>query len=230
MSQLFSNDPDVNALMENRCGLPKVMIDVSQPVRVNQLVGKTFNGGWEAIEAQMSVVFSEVSEMIESIAKRDYKTLQDDQQDVLFTHSGMIGISGYLLNSAVDFERVCENQFSKFDTTPEDAAITAAMFTRQGMQVRTSHVIDQTTGQDYYITLSDADQYDAKGRECPKNKWLKSHQYQDPRLTLLPAPVVERLHVDEPKAEHFIVERLDRFIKTLQGIREKVAAEQNIQL
>lgn len=223
-------DSDINGLMENTAPVPTVLIDIAEPVRVNQLVGKTFNGGWDAIDTQVEIVFSELSEMIESIARRDYKTLQDDNMDVFFTAAGMLGISGMLLNAGIDFERVCENQYSKFDTSLEDAETTASMFAKQGMVTRYSHVVDQSSGKEYWITLSDADQLDAKGRKCPKNKWLKSHKYSDPQLTLLPGGVVERLHVDEPNASSFIVERLGRFIKTLEGIRSKVAAEQGIKL
>lgn len=192
----FILDNDFEGLQAGTAPVPIVAIDLSAGVRINQLTGKTFNGDWEAIERQFDIMYREVMEMKESIVNRDYKTLQDDHADVLFTLSGMYGISGMLLGAAVDFERVCANQYDKFDTTAEKAELTRAKYANYGMETVTREVTDPHDGRVWYITFSAKDQLDEKGRMAVEGKWLKSHLYSDPVLTHLPAVVVEKLHID----------------------------------
>lgn len=173
--------------------VPSISIDISPAVTINQIVGKTFNGDWEAVEKQFGLFYSEVMELKETIDNRTVGAMMMEQGDCLFTLAGFFGINGTLFTVNDDFKAICDNQFDKFDTTPEDALKTANKYTEAGMVVLTRDVVDPNSGKTFYITLSAKDQNDLKGRLAVKNKWLKSHKYKELVFSEIPSYVVDKL-------------------------------------
>lgn len=158
---------------------------------VNALVGNETNSGWEAADHQLKIIRSEWEELSEGVETRDLHETRDGIADVLFTVYGLAHRLG--LDADGDYDDMMTSQWSKFDTTEDDALLTQQKYVDKGMAVVTVDRFHPETGEILRVTLSSMDQLDDKGRFCPKGKWLKSHRFMEPVFKPLPSTVANRL-------------------------------------
>lgn len=163
------------------------MSNFTDTAKINALAGNQYNGGWSAIEHQLRIIQSEWDETCDDGVKaRNIHELRDGIADVLFTVYGLAHRAG--IDADSDFEKVVESQFTKFDPTVEDAALTRDKYKALGIEVyqELRQITRHNIITDCWVTYSAKDQLDAKGRECPEGKWLKSHRFQEPVFDPLP--------------------------------------------
>lgn len=147
---------------------------------INYLVGNIPDPCSEVAEAQKKIIECEWEEFIESVANKDFTQLRDDVGDMLFTVYGMAARMGYPAD--LDFKAICESQFSKFDKTAEDQALTCAKYKSIGVETH-YEVETRGDGSHVYVTYSSKDQTGSDKKFYPAGKWLKSVNFKEPTFT-----------------------------------------------
>lgn len=162
---------------------------------INQLAGNLSNQGWEAAAHQIKIIESEFNELKKGIAEHNLHELRDGIADVLFT---VVGLAHRLsLPSIADFAEAVRANWSKFDFTIEDALKTRAKYEAIGVETYYAEKVMSDGKTSRWVTYSAKDQTDHSGRDYIAHKWLKSYQWKDVELellplnhTLLPQPVI----------------------------------------
>lgn len=154
------------------------------------------------VQSQLKVIMCEVKELLDNWEKRDLIGMRDDIPDVLFTVYGL----GYLMGfpSDMDLDLVCDSQYSKFDRTLEDAALTKAKYEALGIEVyQTTRNLGspEDQGSLYIVTRSSKDQKDTDGKDYPKDKWLKSVKFKEPVFSNMAVTVLRDNKGAEDRAE-----------------------------
>ncbi len=172
------------ALLNGAGGIPKeVLVQLSNfemCAEINYLVGNTVNATLETAEAQKKVIACEWKEFLDSIEAKDLHTLRDDVGDMLFTVYGMAARMGYPAD--LDFKKICESQYSKFDRSLEDAQKTRQKYLDIGVET----YFEEKRGNDdtlYFVTYSAMDQMGSDNKHYPAGKWLKSVNFKEPEFT-----------------------------------------------
>lgn len=148
---------------------------------INYLVGNGIDPTITTAEAQKKVIECEWEEFLESIANKDMTQLRDDVGDMLFTVYGMAARMGFPAD--LDFKAICESQYSKFDKTASDQALTAAKYDSIGVATY-YEVKTRNDGTRVWVTYSSKDQTGSDKKFYPAGKWLKSVNFKEPVFTL----------------------------------------------
>lgn len=148
---------------------------------INQLAGNPANKGWEAVDHQMKIITGEWVELNEAVAARDPTALRDGAADLLFTLVGLAHRGGFdLLEDLLEVNR---SNYSKFDTSYDDAVLTRIKYDELGLRTR---MFIQMDGQSQvYVTRVDGDQAIGE-KQYPDGKWLKSYRFEDVDFVPLP--------------------------------------------
>lgn len=147
---------------------------------INYLVGNVIDPSIKTAEAQKKVIECEWEEFLESIANKDMVQLRDDVGDMLFTVYGMAARMGFPAD--LDFKAICESQYSKFDKTASDQALTAAKYDSIGVATY-YEVKTRNDGTRVWVTYSSKDQTGSDKKFYPAGKWLKSVNFKEPVFT-----------------------------------------------
>lgn len=147
---------------------------------INYLVGNGIDPTITTAEAQKKVIECEWEEFLESIANKDMTQLRDDVGDMLFTVYGMAARMGFPAD--LDFKAICESQYSKFDKTASDQALTAAKYDSIGVATY-YEVKTRNDGTRVWVTYSSKDQTGSDKKFYPAGKWLKSVNFKEPVFT-----------------------------------------------
>lgn len=80
-----------------------------------------------------------------------------------------------------DLNTVILSNWSKFDSTPDDAEKTRYKYSNIGIATR-QELRETSSGRKLYVTYSLSDQFGEGGKEYPAGKWLKSVNFQEPNF------------------------------------------------
>lgn len=159
---------------------------------LNTLADNPFNSGWSAIDHQIKLIESEFNELKDGIVARDIHEVRDGIQDMLVTVYGLAWRGGFPAD--VDAAEVVRSNLSKFDPSKEDAILTKNKYLAIGVETFTkTRTLED--GEICVVTFSAVDQVGTDGKKYPKNKWLKSHRFQEPVYTPLHPLVAKTLEV-----------------------------------
>lgn len=150
---------------------------------INALVGNTIHHSLETAKHQAKIIQLEIDEMHESIDTENLERLRDDVGDILFTAYGLGARMGFPVDE--DFDAICKSQYTKFDRSAEEAVITARLYLDKGVPTYARKVKD-STGATHYVTFVAEDCVAHNGKRYPKDKWLKSHRFEEPVFGPLP--------------------------------------------
>lgn len=144
---------------------------------INHLVGNVVKRTHETMLHQKKIIEGEWDEMCESVEVGNIDTLRDDIADVLFTVYGMAARLG--IPADLDFKKVCESQFTKFDNTIDEALATRDKYLEMGITTYYDEQI-RKDGTKIYVTYSAINQTGKDNKSYPAGKWLKSCNYKEP--------------------------------------------------
>ena len=162
--------------------------------KLNDIAGNPMNGGWPAIDHQIRLIESEFNELKDGIEARDIHEVRDGIQDMLVTVYGLAWRGGFPAD--VDAAEVVRSNLSKFDQTIDDARLTSEKYKAIGVETYQLKVTSEGDASIiYYVTRSAADQEGTDGKKYPKDKWLKSHRFQEPVYAPLHPLVAKTLEV-----------------------------------
>lgn len=145
--------------------------------KINTVAGNVSNQGWSAADHQIGLIQSELKELTDAIDMRDIHETRDGIGDVLFTVYGLAHRLG--LNALEDLQSVISSNWSKFDTTEEDAEKTKHKYLAWGVESEVRRYA-MSSSFHYYVLVSAFDQKGTDGKNYPKGKYLKSWRFQEP--------------------------------------------------
>lgn len=153
--------------------------NIFQQVRgINKLAGNPLAVDIADLLKQAKIIQSELYEFMQGLADYDLKEIRDGQGDIIFTALGLPGRSGFPF--VEDMQVICDNQFSKFDSSIADAEKTRDKYLSEG--VETNWHQGEYDGRTYYVTTSSKDQM-YRGKPIGKGKWLKSWKWAEPEFS-----------------------------------------------
>lgn len=136
------------------------MSNFKDSANVNHLAGNLYNGGWEAIEHQRDIIASEVNELFtDGIEDRNIHEIRDGIADVLFTTYGLAHRMG--VDANVDYADMMKSQWTKFDTTEEEALKTKAKYDELGIEtcyIQRSVTVERDVTMDKLRELANGDE------------------------------------------------------------------------
>lgn len=162
--------------------------------RLNEIAGNPSNAAmWKEIETQFKYITREFHELEKAIKERNIIAMADAAADLHVTTYGLESRVG--LDANVIMNEVASALETRFDATPEDAALTQAKYAK--LDVETYVVEVPYEGRVYYITRSTKQQTGTDNEIYDAHKWLKSYRFREPNLSpLIDESVFDRLNVD----------------------------------
>lgn len=165
---------------------------------INLVVGNGPDATWDSLAAQEKLLRDELDELRDlGIGARNIHELRDGICDVLFVAYGMAARAG--LDADADMQAVFASQYTKFDRTLADVAITKQKYLNIGVETDV-HTFegsmfdtDQFIPVVLYVTKSSKDQTGTDGKIYRKGKYLKSHQFEEPAFEPVSIEVFTRL-------------------------------------
>lgn len=157
----------------------------SETQAINLLAGHAHDAGWQAVDHQMKIVTEEWNEMVEGIDTRDIKEFRDGLGDLLFTLCGLAWRAG--VPAVRDLRAVVNSNWTKYDTSQEDAEKTAEKYKALGLETYYREAsLPYNPNDVYWVTYSATDQVDINGKKYFAGKWLKSYRFELPKFEPLP--------------------------------------------
>lgn len=162
--------------------------------QLNKIAGKTENAGWGEIISHFKLICSELAEVAAAIDARDIEKVRDGLGDILVLSGGASYTGGF--DVVEDFKDIMISQLSRFDTNPEDAAISLKKYQDVGLPVYTRTSV--VGGVKYYAVIVAEDcVHPITNERLPAGKYLKAHGVKLPSLLPLHARVVDKLKATE---------------------------------
>lgn len=180
-TEITRSSPGIGIVDQGQPYYPPKPSNFEMCAEINYLVGNVIDPSIKTAEAQKKVIECEWEEFLESIANKDMNQLRDDVGDMLFTVYGMAARMGFPAD--LDFKAICESQYSKFDKTASDQALTAAKYDSIGVATY-YEVKTRNDGTRVWVTYSSKDQTGSDKKFYPAGKWLKSVNFKEPVFTL----------------------------------------------
>ncbi len=164
------------------------MSNIFQRVKeINMIAGKVATADRQLLLEQCRIIQSELTETMEALVTGDWPEFRDGVSDVEFTSLGLFALSPFKYDQ--DMTVVCDSNMEKFDLSEADALLTRDKYAKLGIETYyiVSNILDEETGRSkkLYVTRSSSDQTDAKGKDYPADKWLKSYKWKEPVFTPL---------------------------------------------
>ena len=185
--------------------LERTPTNFEKATMINRIAGKIpEKPTWQHAEQQLKVIRSEFNEIVKAIEERNMDKLRDAIADVCVTAYGMGSIIGFDVDD--DYGKVINSLFTRFDETEEDARLTSEKYKQLGVLTYTQRT--EVDGRVWFATKSTEDQVGNDGDDYPRDKFVKSHKFHQPILTIMP-------ELYDAMAESVISPRLAAFFETV---------------
>lgn len=181
---------------ENKPATPYEQVAV-----INTIAGNIPEANWDNLRRQFKIFFSEVVELARAFDEKDINGMRDAIADITVTNCGF----PFFLNcdGGQDFLHVANSLLTRFDSSYEDAVLTAIKYKDRG--VKTTFRETVYDGVSYWATVVAEESTDnVTGETLPVGKFLKSHKYRLPVFDPIAENTISRLTNDSEERESII--------------------------